>query len=95
MLKTLHYFNFLGLTPFPGNETFIPDVRSVSVYKFQNSTFLAVANYHLDARNGYNIFKLKFHRNETVTSVKTIPDIVKDMLKRMKEELNEVKNDLP
>ena len=79
-----------GLSPFPGNSTYIPDVRSVSVFKAANKTYLAVANYDLESRSGFNMFKIEFVRNETESTAQTIPDMIKSLLVRMKDELNMV-----
>ena len=80
---------FKGLNPL-GSDTFIPDVRSVSVFKAFNETYMTVANYKLESRDGYNLFKIKFRRNATKSSFQTIPDIVKQMLTDMKQELANV-----
>ncbi|XP_066917785.1 uncharacterized protein [Clytia hemisphaerica] len=83
-----------GLSPHPDNSSFIPDVRSVSVFSAFNETFITVANYALESRNGTNIFKVQFVRNETESSAQTVPQMIKDLLERMKQELTEVKEDL-
>ena len=62
----------------------------MSVFKAANETYLAVANYDLESRSGVNLFKIEFVRNETESTAQTIPDMIKSLLVRMKNELNMV-----
>lgn len=84
-------FLLAGLSPFPNRPDFIPDVRSVSAFKINNETYLAVANYNLSARSGYNVFKVSFHKSQMPKLDPTIPEIVIKLIADMKRELERVR----
>jgi len=82
------------ISPIPGQPDLVSDTRSVMPFKTKGDVFLAVANYDPTYKNGYNIFKIDFEMRPVEELEPTIPEVIMAHLKKMKEELYNLRQSL-